>query len=64
MRVSVDPSRCQGHTLCVLTAPGVFASSDDDGHAVVMTPQVPADQVDAVRVAVDSCPENAISIHE
>lgn len=64
MRVTVDPSKCQGHTLCVLTAPEVFASSDDDGHAVVITPDVPLDQAAAVRVAVESCPENAISIEE
>lgn len=64
MRVIVDSARCQGHTLCVLNSPAVFASSEEDGHALVLLPDVPDSEVDAVRLAAESCPENAITIEE
>jgi ferredoxin len=64
MNVVIDPSRCQGHTLCAMAAPEVFVLSDDDGHASV-TPEVARDGVPeqwrtAVRTAAAGCPESAI----
>jgi ferredoxin len=43
-------------------APKVFELDEVDGHASVPDENVPADQEDAVREAVQSCPERAISI--
>ncbi len=64
MKVFVDSERCQGHTLCAMIAPESFVLSDIDGTSSPVTEVVPADQEDAVREAVHSCPEQAISIEE
>ena len=64
MKVFVDSERCQGHTLCAMIAPDSFLLSDIDGTSSPVTDVVPADQEDAVREAVHSCPEQAISIEE
>lgn len=61
MKVWVDPERCQGHTLCAMTAPEAFELDDVDGHASAVFDEIPADQEDQVREAVQSCPERAIS---
>jgi ferredoxin len=63
MKVRVDSERCQGHTLCAMIAPKAFQLSDIDGHSTPVSEDVPADQEDAVREAVHSCPEQAISIY-
>ncbi|MCF6389499.1 ferredoxin [Mycobacterium sp. MBM] len=62
MKVSVDGSRCQGHTLCAMIAPDSFVLDDVDGHASPTSEIVPGDQEDAVREAAHSCPEQAIFI--
>ena len=62
MKVSVDASRCQGHTLCAMIAPESFQLDDVDGHASPVSEIVPADRQDAVREATHSCPEQAIVI--
>ena len=64
MKVFVDAGRCQGHTLCKMIAPDSFELNDIDGTSSPVTEEVPADQEDAVREAVHSCPEQAISIEE
>ncbi|CAM2745411.1 ferredoxin [Skermania piniformis] len=64
MKVHVDHERCQGHTLCAMTAPQAFELSDIDGHASPVTEQVPVEQEADVREAVQSCPERAISLVE
>lgn len=62
MKVSVDGSRCQGHTLCAMIAPDSFELDDVDGHASPTSEVVPADQEDVVNEAVHSCPEQAIVV--
>jgi ferredoxin len=64
MQVRVDPDVCQGHTLCALAAPQIFLLREEDGHAYVESPDVPAELEDQVRKAVATCPEGAISIEE
>ncbi|MFI2285704.1 ferredoxin [Nocardia beijingensis] len=62
MRLSVDPSRCQGHTMCSLAAPDLFLLDDVDGHASpAVDPVPPADEGVAQR-AVIACPERAVSL--
>ncbi|UGQ11010.1 ferredoxin [Yinghuangia sp. ASG 101] len=61
MKVRVDPVLCQGHTGCAMTAPGIFTLRDEDGHAEVKDEHVPAAHEAAVREAVLSCPEQAIT---
>ncbi len=62
MKVSVDGTRCQGHTLCSMIAPDSFELDDVDGHASPVNEEVPADQEDLVAEAAHSCPEQAIVI--
>lgn len=62
MKVSVDGTRCQGHTLCAMIAPDSFELDDVDGHASAVNEAVPPDQEDLVREAAHSCPEQAIVI--
>lgn len=62
MKVSVDPERCQGHTLCAMIAPESFQLSDIDGSSSAVDEVVPADREDQVREAAQSCPEQAIMI--
>jgi len=62
VKVRVDGERCQGHTLCAMTAPAIFELDEIDGHASVANEEVPADQEENVGEAAHSCPEQAISI--
>jgi ferredoxin len=64
MRVTVDESICQGHTLCNMVAPEVFGLRVEDGHAVVLVNEPGGDQADAARKAAATCPEQAITITE
>lgn len=62
MKIQVDPDKCQGHTLCWMRAPNLFELSEIDGHSTAIADEVPADQEDAALEAIQSCPEQAISI--
>ncbi|MDV3127805.1 ferredoxin [Mycobacterium sp. 21AC1] len=64
MKVSVDGSRCQGHTLCAMIAPDSFELDDVDGHSSPVSDIVPVDQEDLVREAAHSCPEQAILLED
>lgn len=62
MRVWVDPSRCQGHTLCAMIAPESFELDDVDGHARALVEDVADAHRDRVVEAATSCPEQAITV--
>lgn len=64
MKVWVDPQRCQGHTLCAMIAPDSFQLSDIDGSSSAVSEVVPDDQLDQVREAAQSCPEQAIILSD
>ena len=64
MKVRVDTTRCQGHTLCAMIAPESFVLDDVDGHASVVAEVVPEQHQRQVREAAQSCPEQAIVIEE
>jgi ferredoxin len=64
VRVHVDQQKCQGHNRCAVLAPDLFevddlgmASSKGDG-------VVPPGREDAAQLAVDNCPEYAVTITE
>lgn len=59
-RINVDRNRCEGHALCVALVPDVF-ETDDEGKATVPGP-VSDDQLDNIRLAVDTCPAAALRI--
>ncbi|MFD4405215.1 ferredoxin [Nocardia sp. NPDC058499] len=58
-RVHVDRTRCLGCGVCAAYAPGSF-TQDNEGLAVLRDP--PADPVEQIRTAVDSCPTGALSL--
>ena len=62
MKVSVDGTKCQGHTLCSMIAPDSFELDDVDGHASPVNHDVPAGEQEQVAEAAHSCPEQAIVI--
>ena len=63
MRIVLDAQRCTGHGRCYSLAPELF-DSDDDGHSVVIAPEVPAALEAQARLAVDNCPESCISLED
>ena len=58
MKVRIEADLCTACGLCTDDAPEVFTMGDDV--AEVTQADVPADQEDAVKDAVDSCPSEAI----
>lgn len=64
MKVRIIEERCQGHAMCALYCPRVFALNDEDGHGYVLAEDVPAELEDAVDKARQSCPEDAIEIFD
>jgi ferredoxin len=62
MRVHVDQERCQGHNRCVALAPSLFVIDDYGTASVVGDGTVPPEHEDDALLAVDNCPEFAISV--
>ena len=62
MKVEIDSSMCVGHAQCSAICPSVF-SNDELGYAILVGDgTVPeGDEADALE-AVESCPEQAISV--
>jgi ferredoxin len=60
MKVEVDADKCQGHGVCCILCPEVFALTDD-GYAVALVSDVPAQHEEAVRAAENQCPVHAIT---
>ena len=61
MRIRLDRALCTGHGRCYTLAPQVF-TADDDGYCEDPAGEVALQQEAAARVAVESCPEGAITI--
>jgi ferredoxin len=66
MKISVDIGKCQGHTLCAMTAPELFDLDERDGHAIVVPVDgnVPRENEQEARRAVTTCPEGAITLQQ
>ncbi len=64
MKIRVDSSMCQGHNRCIVLAKELF-DVDDEGYAHELNDGVvPPELEEKARLAVDNCPEVAISIEE
>ncbi len=62
MKVAIDRSMCVGHAQCSAICPSVFGS-DELGYAVLVDDgDVPAEDEESAQLAVDSCPEQAITV--
>jgi ferredoxin len=66
MRLSVEHTLCRGHGRCYTVAPDLLEDDDDEGYVTArgQVVDVPADQADAARDAMGSCPERAIRLIE
>ena len=60
MKIFVNPELCQGHNRCTAVAPHLF-DIDDEGYATAIG-DVPAGSEELAQLAVDNCPEQAITI--
>lgn len=63
-RVHVDPDRCQGHNRCYSVSPELFDLDDLGMSSEVGAGIVPPELIGQARLAVDNCPERAISLTE
>ena len=65
MRITVDASACTGHGRCYVVSPDLF-SSDDEGFCAERGEirDVPGGHERSAQLAVDSCPEAAISVSD
>ncbi len=62
MRITYNREACQGHNRCYLLAPELF-DVDDEGYAVLLiSDEVPEELLAKAQLAVDNCPEYAISL--
>ncbi|MCU4187487.1 ferredoxin [Acidiferrimicrobium sp. IK] len=62
MRVQVDATKCQGHNRCVVLAPQLFEADEYGMSSPIGDGIVPPDLEEAAKLAVDNCPEWAITI--
>lgn len=62
MRVIANHEICQGHARCEDLCPQVFATDAVEGKVTIITPQVPPELEDKVRLAVRNCPEGALRL--
>lgn len=62
-RVEVDLDLCQGHAMCELEAPDVFAVPKR-GKVEILDPEPPDEARARVEEAVMACPTQALSIKE
>ena len=64
MRIKVDPELCEGHNRCFALAPDLFEVDDYGLSRALNEGVVPPSLDEKARLAVDNCPEFAISIVE
>jgi len=65
MKITVDAETCTGHGRCYVVSADLF-SSDDEGFCAERgeTRDVPSGHEGSAQLAVDSCPEGAISMSD
>lgn len=64
MRLKVNSEACQGHNRCMVLAPELI-EADDEGYAVILGDgTVPENLHGKARLAVDNCPEFALSLED
>ena len=61
LRIEIDRARCMGSGECSYHAPATF-DIDDEMKVVVLDPD--GDPEAKIRLAVESCPTNALRVHE
>jgi ferredoxin len=64
MKVLLDQDKCVSSGQCVMAAADVFDQRDEDGVAVLLDPEPPAELATDVRHAAAVCPALAIAVEE
>jgi ferredoxin len=64
MKVKVDPSKCQGHNRCYQISEELFQLDEYGYSSARGDGKVPPELEEKARLAVENCPERAISIEE
>lgn len=64
MRVQVDQSKCQGHNRCAAIAPDLFEIDEYGTAHVVGDGSVPPARQARALLAVDNCPEFAVTVSD
>lgn len=64
MRITVDSKLCQGHNRCHALAPDLFTLDDFGYSSATGDGVVPEDRREAALLAMDNCPEMAISVED
>jgi ferredoxin len=62
VQITVDTGSCVSSGQCVLLAPGTFDQDEADGTVVLLAPEPPEDEREAVRQAELTCPAAAIRL--
>lgn len=62
IHVQIDDDRCTGHGRCYSVAPELFECDDDTGYGVVRADSFSGELIEAARLAVSNCPEDAITV--
>jgi ferredoxin len=62
--LKVEESKCQGHNRCYLICPELFDVDDYGTAKVIITGSIPEHLMGKAELAVQNCPELAISITE
>jgi ferredoxin len=65
MRIAISSEKCSGHGRCYTLAPSVYETDEMGFNAQRgQVIDVPADEEEAARLGVISCPEEALTIVE
>jgi ferredoxin len=62
MKVSIDPTRCRGHALCLTIAPETFEFVTLEDRSVVKDGAEATGPVEILLEAARECPEQAIVV--
>jgi ferredoxin len=63
-RLTVDHDLCMGTRVCIARLPGVFSVDDDTNLASASDDVLDPSLAEAVREAVDDCPQEAIRLEK
>ena len=64
MKVIIDQDKCVASGQCVMAAADVFDQRDEDGIAVLLDENPPAELADDVKQAAAICPALAITVED
>ena len=64
MRVEADWDECESNAVCTGIAPDVFELDDDDNLNILNTGEIPKEDEERVRRAVNGCPKRALYVRD